>query len=230
MGAVYDDAPTGNYSVGENGVFLLIRKSESGMSINIQDVYYLFQFMQNQPPIPNPMRPSTFLKRPQVTFSNVEYNFGQKTKTFPIDDSNPNLVRQGIQFANSILTKKGYPELNGCHISMYPDGTAGVDPHQDDEPVIDQCVPIVSFSFGATRRFSFYRRQTTDERLHQIEKSKAKNPPAPKPVKIASVMLRDGDIGVMINLQKGEILHGIDKDAKIKTPRLNLTFRKFLKL
>ena len=230
--AMNDDAPSGTYDFGPNNHFILIRAAElkyTWMTFEMEKIQQLFDFMYNLPPVPNPRRPSFFLKRAQVTFSPVNYDFGQNTKTLPYDDSIPSKIVIELQkFVNEqLLADKGYEPTNGCHVSLYPDGKAGVSPHEDNENVIDQSVPIVSISFGEGRRFSFYRHQTETERAAQLAKSKAKIPPDPKPVKICSVRLQNGDVAIMVNLQNVGILHGIDKEPKIEKPRLNLTFRKF---
>ena len=189
----------------------------------------MIEFMYKLPPIPNPMRPSTFLKRAQATFSPINYDFGQKTITLPYDDKVPKVVQTCKTIVENTLREYNFDKsYNGSHVSMYPDGNAGVDPHEDNEDVIDQTVPIASISFGETRKFAFYRHQTSEERNKQLEKSKAKVNPAPKPVKIVSTNLHNGDVLLMVNMQKIGILHGIVKDSKVKKPRLNLTYRRFL--
>jgi len=223
-----DDAPTGHYEIFEKGTtMVLIRQVDTNLVVIQKDVDELMKYMLSLPLLPNPRRPSTFLKRPQITYASVEYNFGQKTRTMPMDENVPEIVLYGMNMCNEFLASLGHKaELNGAHVSMYPDGTTGVDPHADDERVIDQSVPIVSLSFGIGRRFSIYRPQTKEERETQLSKSKAKIRPSPKPVRISSVILEHGDICIMINMQHN-LFHGIDKDSKITRPRLNITYRKF---
>jgi alkylated DNA repair dioxygenase AlkB len=224
-----DDAPSGTYKVNDDSYVILKRQSDNKQNFDYTTISELFEFMYRLPPIPNPMRPSTFLKRSQATFSPINYDFGQKTKTFPYDEKVPKVVQTCKTIVENTLREYNFNEkYNGTHISMYPDGNAGVDPHEDDEDVIDQSVPIASISFGETRKFAFYRNQTSEERNKQIEKSKAKVKPAPKPVKIVSTNLHHGDILLMVNMQKIGILHGIVKDSKITKPRLNLTYRRFV--
>ena len=227
--ALVDDAPSGTYNFDETSKLVLIRNADVKYDYLQDDVDELFNIMYTQPPIPNPRRPSTFLKRSQLTYSPIDYDFGQKTRTLPMDQL-PKLVMDGLNNCNKHLEEMGFmPKLNGAHVSMYPDGSAGVDPHADDEEVIDQDIPIVSLSFGTGRRFSFYRHQTDEERTAQLNKSKAKTPPAPKPVRIASVKLQHGDVCFMINMQKN-LLHGIDKDPTVEHPRLSLTYRHFVQV
>jgi len=73
---------------------------------------------------------------------------------------------------------------------------------------------------------AFMDSQTKEERETQLSKSKAKIPPAPKPVRISSTVLQHGDICIMINMQHN-LFHGIEKDSKITQPRLIITYRKF---
>ena len=124
--------------------------------INNVDFEEMLEFMYSLPPLPNPRRPTTFLKRPQVTFSPIDYDFGQKTTTLPYDENVPNLIKTSKKIVEEVLSKHGFSKkYNGAHVSMYPDGSAGLDPHEDDEPVIDQSVPIASISFGETRSLHF---------------------------------------------------------------------------
>jgi len=233
ISSLNDNAPSGCYYVSESSYLVLERHNDSPNNYNINntDVENMFQFMYSLPPLPNPRRPTTFLKRLQVTFSPINYDFGQKTTTFPYDENVPNLIKTSKKKVEEVLSKHGFAkEYNGAHVSMYPDGSAGVDPHEDNEPVIDQSVPIASISFGESRKFAFYRKQTTEERNAQIQKSKAKVTPDPKPVKISSVILNHGDVVVMVNMQTVEILHGIVKEPKLLNPRLNITYRNFISI
>lgn len=231
LSSLNDNASSGYYYVNESSYLILERYNTGEFSyfINNADVESMFQFMYSLPPLPNPRRPTTFLKRPQVTFSPINYDFGQKTTTFPYDENVPNLIKTSKKIVEGVLSKHGFEkEYNGAHVSMYPDGSAGLDPHEDDEPVIDQSVPIASISFGETRKFAFYRKQTEDERNAQIQKSKAKVTPDPKPVKISSVALNHGDVAIMVNMQTIEVLHGIVKEPKLTNPRINITYRNFV--
>lgn len=232
LSSLHDNAPSGCYYVSESSYLILERSNTAGnsnCSVDNADVESMFQFMYSLPPLPNPRRPTTFLKRPQVTFSPINYDFGQKTTTFPYDENVPNLIKTSKKIVEGVLSKHGFEkEYNGAHVSMYPDGSAGLDPHEDDEPVIDQSVPIASISFGETRKFAFYRKQTADERNAQIQKSKAKVTPDPKPVKISSVALNHGDVAIMVNMQTIDVLHGIVKEPKLTNPRINITYRNFV--
>tara|TARA_B100000212_G_C27290737_1_gene497151 strand:+ start:210 stop:920 length:711 start_codon:yes stop_codon:yes gene_type:complete len=226
--SLHDEAPSGFYKVNDDSYVILKRQTEKNQFFDNADINKLFEFMYNLAPIPNPLRPSTYLKRAQATFSPTNYDFGQKTVTFPYDDNVPELIQTCKKIVEDTLEEYNFNgKYNGTHVSMYPDGNAGIDPHEDNECVIDQSVPIASISFGQTRKFSFYRHQTSEERNKQLEKSKAKIKPAPKPVKIVTTNLHHGDILFMVNMQKIGILHGIVKDPKLKKPRLNLTYRKF---
>ena len=225
----YDDAPNGTYVFGSDfdgriqTLTVIRNKITKEYSSN-----NIFVFAENLSPIPNKMRPTTYYLRNQATFSNINYDFGQKTHQFPLTEESPEFVNELLELSNKTLESlNASPLLNGCHISYYPDGKAGLEPHVDDEPVIDQNVPIVSISFGCSRRFCFYRSQTKEERDAQVSKSRAKVQPPPKPIKIASLILNSGDMIIMTNMQSGDILHGVEKDTKVKDKRINLTFRRF---
>lgn len=228
-----DDSPSGSYFINDDSYLILKRFDaqeffNKGYILNDAEINSMFKFMYNLPPVPNPRRPTTFLKRPQVTFSPINYDFGQKTTTLPYDENVPELVKTCKTIVEKIAAEYGLDNNhNGAHVSMYPDGAAGLDPHEDNENVIDQSVAIASISFGQTRKFAFYRHQTDEERSFQIQKSKAKVAPDPKPVKISSVCLNHGDVIIMVKMQTIGILHGIVKEPKLQNPRLNITYRKF---
>tara|TARA_B100000214_G_scaffold374035_1_gene355738 strand:- start:1650 stop:2366 length:717 start_codon:yes stop_codon:yes gene_type:complete len=227
--SINDSSPSGKYIVNNDSFLIVIRYEDTNFEINENELKDSFDFMFQLPPVPNPLRPSTFLKRPQVTFAPIDYNFGQKTKTLPMDENTPIIVHKCKTICENVLKQYGYnASYNGAHLSLYPNGEAGLLPHEDNEPVIDQNVPIASISFGETRKLAFYRHQTKEEREIQISKSRAKKTPDPKPVEISSLKVRHGDIIIMVNMQNIGILHGVVKEPKLNNSRLNLTFRNFL--
>jgi len=96
---------------------------------------------------------------------------------------------------------------NSCLLNLYHDGDEGMAYHSDDEKTLEQHGAIASMSFGAERRFLF-RHKKTKERITQF--------------------LENGSLLVMKGATQTNWLHRLPKMAKIKTPRVNLTFRKML--
>jgi alkylated DNA repair dioxygenase AlkB len=76
--------------------------------------------------------------------------------------------------------------------------------HSDDEKMIVPKSAIASVSFGATRKFVF---------KHKKDKTQV------------STILENGSLLVMKGETQIDWLHALPKSTKIKTPRINLTFR-----
>jgi alkylated DNA repair dioxygenase AlkB len=98
--------------------------------------------------------------------------------------------------------------FNCCLLNLYDDGTQAMGWHADDEPQIKTGAAIASWSFGAERKFSFRHRQTKET---------------------VSLVLENGSLLVMKGDTQRFWLHALPKSAKVKTPRINLTFRTFVK-
>ena len=104
---------------------------------------------------PNPMNKKYMIKRKQCTFG-ARYKFaGQISKCY--DGPTPSLVQKVLE---DVKTHAG--ELseyyNVVHTNFYPDGTAGLMAHADDESEHFDSNPIYSYTFlshpGNPRGFS----------------------------------------------------------------------------
>lgn len=96
---------------------------------------------------------------------------------------------------------------NSCLLNLYHDGEEGMAYHSDDEKTLAQHASIASLSFGANRRF-YFKHKTTKERIVQV--------------------LEHGSLLEMKGTTQTHWLHQLPKTKKVKTPRVNLTFRKML--
>ncbi|MGC6483009.1 MAG: alpha-ketoglutarate-dependent dioxygenase AlkB family protein [Synechococcus sp.] len=96
--------------------------------------------------------------------------------------------------------------FNGCLLHRYRDGQDRMGWHADDEPEIDPSQPIASLSLGATRSFLLRQRQGPERH---------------------SVDLVDGDLLVMEPPCQQEWLHALPVRQRVRTSRMNLTFRVF---
>jgi alkylated DNA repair dioxygenase AlkB len=94
--------------------------------------------------------------------------------------------------------------FNSCLLNLYHDGSEGMAWHSDDETALGKDTVIASMSFGAVRKFSF-KHKTSKETV--------------------SVLLEHGSLLVMKGTTQTHWLHSIPKSVKIKSPRVNLTFR-----
>ena len=95
-------------------------------------------------------------------------------------------------------------KFNSCLLNLYHDGNEGMGWHSDDEKMIVQKSAIASVSFGAPRKFVF---------KHKKDKTQV------------STILENGSLLVMKGETQIDWLHALPKSLKIKTPRINLTFR-----
>lgn len=94
--------------------------------------------------------------------------------------------------------------FNSCLLNLYHDGNEGMAWHSDDERSLGRDSTIASVSFGAEREFRL-KHKRGEEKI--------------------SVLLESGSLLVMKDTTQSHWLHSIPKSKKIKTPRINLTFR-----
>ena len=99
-------------------------------------------------------------------------------------------------------------DFNGCLLNLYRHGDDRMGWHADDEPEIDNSHPIASLSLGATRDFCLRNRRNTGHR--------------------ETLALADGDLLIMHPGCQEDWMHGLPTRRRIKTPRINLTFRCFI--
>lgn len=100
-----------------------------------------------------------------------------------------------------------HEKFNACLLNLYHDGNEGMGWHSDDEKSIVPQSTIVSVSFGATRKFAF-----------RNKKDKAQ----------ISVVLESGSVLLMKGATQSEWQHALMKSKKVKSPRINLTFRQMI--
>ncbi len=100
-------------------------------------------------------------------------------------------------------------EYNSCLLNYYPSGEDGMGWHADNERELGENPTIASLSFGATRKFSF-KHNTTKEKI--------------------DVHLNNGSLLLMTGEIQHFWKHALPKTKKIKTPRMNLTFRNIIEI
>lgn len=139
-----------------------------------------------------------------------------KRKVAWIGDSNCIYTYSGVKkepqawISELLMIKKKAEELsksefNSCLLNLYHNGDEGMGWHSDDEPELDQKAPIVSISFGATRKFSFQ---------HKLDKTKH------------NLFLESGSALLMNSPTQQFWNHSLLKTKLPVGPRINLTFRK----
>lgn len=135
-------------------------------------------------------------------YANEEYDYTYSKTT-----------RRSLIWTKDLLKLKNLVELkldisfNSCLLNLYHDGNEGVGWHSDDEKSLNKEAEIASLSFGAERNFVFKHKKTGDK---------------------VSILLQSGGLLVMKGKTQINWLHTIPKSKKIKSPRINLTFRKML--
>lgn len=98
-------------------------------------------------------------------------------------------------------TKETY---NACLLNLYHSGEEGMAWHSDAEKDLQRNGTIASLSFGAERSFSFKHKETKQT---------------------LSVLLERGSLLVMKGTTQTHWLHRLPPTKKVKTARINLTFR-----
>lgn len=93
---------------------------------------------------------------------------------------------------------------NSCLLNLYHDGSEGMAYHSDGEKDLKKHGAIASLTFGAERKFSF---------KHKFSKERI------------DLMLEDGSLLVMKGTTQENWLHRLPPTTKVRTPRVNLTFR-----
>lgn len=103
-----------------------------------------------------------------------------------------------------MIEQKTGETFNSCLLNLYHTGEEGMSWHSDGEKDLKENGAIASLSFGAERKFLF---------KHKVSKQNV------------SVQLEKGSLLVMKGATQTHWLHRLPPTKKVKTPRINLTFR-----
>ncbi|MBK6266288.1 alpha-ketoglutarate-dependent dioxygenase AlkB [Marivirga sp. S37H4] len=121
-----------------------------------------------------------------------------------------NTTKQALLWTAELLELKAIIEevsgvkYNSCLLNLYHDGSEGMAWHSDDEKSLGKHTTIASFSLGADRKFSFKHKATKQT---------------------VSLVLEKGSLLVMKGATQTNWLHRLPPTKKVKSPRINLTFR-----
>jgi alkylated DNA repair dioxygenase AlkB len=119
-------------------------------------------------------------------------------------------TKKALPWTEELLTLKQIAEhhtgasYNSCLLNLYHNGNEGMAWHSDGEKSLSKHGSIASFSFGAERKFSF---------KHKASKA------------TVSLVLQHGSLLEMKGETQTHWLHRLPPTTKVKTPRVNLTFR-----
>lgn len=132
--------------------------------------------------------------------SGVSYSYSNTTKV------GLNWTENLLKLKNLVeeITKESY---NSCLLNLYHDGDEGMGWHSDDEKSIVKNSAIASLSFGAERKFVFKHKETSES---------------------VSQILPHGSLLLMKGETQTYWLHALTKTKKVRSPRVNLTFRKMV--
>lgn len=104
----------------------------------------------------------------------------------------------------TLVENKSGESFNSCLLNLYHTGEEGMAWHSDAEKDLKKNGAIASLSFGAERKFMF-KHKTSNETI--------------------SMFLEHGSLLLMKDTTQTHWLHRLPPTTKIKSPRINLTFR-----
>ena len=121
-----------------------------------------------------------------------------------------NMTKQALVWTEELIQLKQIIEektsetFNSCLLNLYHNGDEAMAWHSDGEKTLKENGAIASMSIGAERVFQFKHKQNNK----QIQ-----------------ILLEHGSLLIMKDETQKYWLHRLAKSSKIKTPRINLTFR-----
>lgn len=125
------------------------------------------------------------------------YTYSKSTKTaLPWSED--------LYFLKNKIEEKTGEKFNSCLLNLYHDGSEGMAYHSDAEKDLRKNGTIASLTLGAERKFSF-KHKTSGERI--------------------DLFLEHGSLLIMKDETQTNWLHRLPPTKKIRTPRINLTFR-----
>lgn len=128
----------------------------------------------------------------------------------PFEYTYSNNTKSALPWTKELLELKAIIEhktgetFNSCLLNLYHNGEEGMAWHSDAEKDLKKNGAIGSLSLGAERNFMFKHKTTLQN---------------------VSVTLEKGSLLVMKGTTQTHWLHRLPPTKKVKTPRINLTFR-----
>lgn len=104
----------------------------------------------------------------------------------------------------TLAEKESGEKYNSCLLNLYHDGDEGMAWHSDGEKDLQKNGAIASISLGAERKFAFKHKETGEK---------------------VELLLEHGSLLVMKDQTQQHWLHRLPPSKKIKSLRINLTFR-----
>ena len=122
-------------------------------------------------------------------------------------DHQPRPWNTTLQSVREKVEQQSGNAFNSVLANLYRDGQDSMGCHADDEKELGVNPVIASLSLG-------------DERLFKLHHKKRKE--------TVDITLGHGDLLIMAGALQHHWMHSVPKTKKVKTPRINLTFRKIL--
>lgn len=128
----------------------------------------------------------------------------------PFEYTYSNTTKRALEWNSDLIELKKIVEkatgetFNSCLLNLYHNGSEGMAWHSDGEKDLLKNGAIASLSFGAERKFSFKHKETKE---------------------VVSFQLEHGSLLVMKDETQQNWLHRLPPSTKIKSARINLTFR-----
>tara|TARA_B110000879_G_scaffold205394_1_gene285729 strand:+ start:936 stop:1550 length:615 start_codon:yes stop_codon:yes gene_type:complete len=110
-------------------------------------------------------------------------------------------------FLKELIQQKTGEYFNSCLLNLYHSGNEGMAWHSDGEKDLKKNGAIGSLSFGAERKFAFKHKESKEK---------------------IDLYLEHGSLLIMKGKTQTHWLHRLPPTKKIKTPRINLTFRSII--
>lgn len=174
-----------------------------GTALNLQEAHYYFEQLINTIQWENDK--ATIFGKLIVTKRKVAW-YGDK----PFNYTYSNNTKSALPWTQDLLALKNLIELktgetyNSCLLNLYHNGSEGMAWHSDAEKDLKKNGAIASLSLGAERNFMFKHKTT---------------------LQTVAVTLEKGSLLVMKGTTQTHWLHRLPPTKKVKTPRINLTFR-----
>lgn len=132
--------------------------------------------------------------------------YGDKEYTYKYSGSTKyaKLWNKELLDLKKLTEQKLNVNFNSCLLNLYHSGEEGMAWHSDDEKMLQKNGTIASLSFGAERFFAFKHKKTKET---------------------IKILLENGSLLVMKDETQTHWLHRLPPTVKVKSPRINLTFR-----
>ena len=142
----------------------------------------------------------------QITTSRKVAWYGDKPFAYTYSGA----TKEALPWTTELLELKQLAEersgetFNSCLANLYHSGEEGMAWHSDAEKMLRKNGAIASMSFGAERKFAFKHKQTAQT---------------------VSLQLQHGSLLIMKGTTQTHWLHRLPPTTRVKSARVNLTFR-----